>query len=212
MAYPRLHISFASGSSVAAVLLRGPSDWFCLARWDTAVDEVELGAWFHGMIYSDRCSISPNGKLFSYLAAKHGGNFGGDECNAWIAISRPPWLTAIGFWPAYGTQGYSTDFLHNSSVLVTHPHWEELLTDRELPASFEIVSNYSGRGAPEQDAPPLCKSSAFYRDNHGVDQHGRSFDYFDGKLRRESIVFADFANIKPDPQPAPDWARRWPTV
>lgn len=210
MAHPRLHISFARGSSVAAVLLRGPSDWFRLARWDTVSDEVELGAWFHGMIYSDSCSISPSGKLFSYLAAKHGGSFGVDDCNAWVAISRPPWLTAIGFWPACGTQGYSTDFLSDASILVTHPHWEDLVSTKELPSSFEVVSKYSGKDAPEQDLPPLRKSAAFYGNNKGVDQQGRAFNYLDGKLRRESIVFADFANMKPDPEPSPGWAHSWP--
>ena len=67
MLEPRLHIEFASGSALAAILRRGPTDWTRLLLWDTSTDHFEVGSWFHGRIYDDCCSISPDGQLFAYL-------------------------------------------------------------------------------------------------------------------------------------------------
>ena len=207
--HPRLHIEFAAGSSMAAILRRGPTEWTQLLLWDTATDELESGSWFHGRIYEDSCSISPDGKLFSYLAAKRQGNFGGDDYNSWTAICKPPWLTAIAFWPQLGTQGISTDFVDDSTLMISHPHWDELVPREELPAEFNVLSKLTGKGAPEQSLPEPAKSSAQFHNNRGLDQQSRTFEYRDGKLNRNDAVIADLSSMTPDPQKSPKWARNW---
>ena len=212
MPAPRLHIEFASGSSMAAILRRGPSGWVRLALWDTATDQVDLGSWFHGRIYEDCCSLSPDGRLFAYLAAKHQGNRGSDDCSSWAAVSRPPWLTAIAFWPQRGTQGVKAEFVDNATLLISHPNWDKLTPTKALPDAFSVISRFTGRSAPEQSLPIPPKSDAKFSDNRGVDQQGRAFDYIDGRLVRDSMPFADFTAMQPDPESSPDWARQWPSV
>lgn len=197
---------------MAAILRRGPTDWTRLLLWDTSTDEFEGGSWFHGRIFEDSCSISPNGKLFAYLAAKHHGNRGGDDCSSWTAISRPPWLTAIAFWPQNGTQGLRTEFVDNSTLLIWHPHWDALNPRDELPDGFTVLSKLTGKGAAEQSLPEPARSTARFNKNRGNDQSGRTFEYTDGKLQRDGVLIADFANMTPKPEKSPEWARTWPSV
>ena len=206
---PRLHIEFAAGSSMAAILRRGPTEWTRLLLWDTATDELTAGSWFHGRIYEDSCSISPDGTLFSYLAAKHSGNFGEEACDSWTAISKPPWLTAIAFWPQIGTQGIGTEFVDDSTLIISHPHWDELLPRAPLPDGFKVLSKFTGRGAPEQSLPKRAKSNAQFHNNRGIDQQNRAFEYEDGKLARNGEMIADLSKMKPEPERSPEWARSW---
>ena len=67
---PRIHIEFASAAPVAAILRRGTTKWVRLVSWNTAEDSIKEGSWFHGRIYENRCSVSPDGTLFAYFATK----------------------------------------------------------------------------------------------------------------------------------------------
>lgn len=209
---PRIHIEFASGSSMAAILRRGPSEWTRLLLWDTSNDRVTPGAWFRGRIYEESCSISPDGQLFAYLAAKHHGNHGGDLCHSWIAISRPPWLTAIAFWPQQGTQGLAAEFVNNSTLMISHPHWCKLTPKDELPKGFKIVSKFTGKNPPPQTLPKACKSSAWFDIDHGTDQQMNYFEYQAGKLMRNGETISDLGAMSPDPVQSPPWAHGWPKI
>lgn len=197
---------------MAAILRRGPTEWTRLLLWDTSTDKLEAGSWFHGRIYEECCSISPDGQLFSYLAAKHQGNPGEDDCNSWTAISRPPWLTAIAFWPQHGTQGISTEFVTNSTLMISHPHWENLIPKNELPDGFVVISKFTGKHAPEQSLPKPARSVAQFYNDHGIDQQNLRFNYTDGKLHRDGVTIADLGIMEPEPERSPNWARSWTNV
>ena len=84
---------------VAVVLRRGPSDWAQLSLWDRGDDSIQPGHWFHGRVYERRCDLSPDGRLFIYVAAKHGRRRDDDDIGeSWTAISRPPYFTALALW------------------------------------------------------------------------------------------------------------------
>jgi hypothetical protein len=86
------------------LLRRGPSKWFRLILWQTAKNVFVPGQWFRGMIYSDKCDLSPDGKLFVYFAAKHHRRES-EVGEAWTAVSKPPYLTALALWTngSFGT-------------------------------------------------------------------------------------------------------------
>lgn len=101
----RLSVFLAARSEIAVILRRGPSQWSQLIRWDRSRDAFVSGQWFHGRVYERRCDLSPSGRYFIYFAAKHGrrpGN-GDDIGEAWTAISRPPYFTALAMWPNIGS-------------------------------------------------------------------------------------------------------------
>ncbi len=115
----RLSVYLASKARVALVLRRGPSDWAQLTLWDRATDQFEPGQWFHGRVYERRCDLSPDGALFVYFAAKHGRTHDPDEVGeAWTAISRPPYFTALTLWDNLGSWYGGGVFASRSKVLL----------------------------------------------------------------------------------------------
>lgn len=105
----RLSVFLSRKAPVAVVLRRGPSAWVQLALWHRDSDRIEPGQWFHGRVYERRCDLSPDGSLFLYFAAKHGLRrqhsrpVSEDIGEAWTAISRPPYFTALALWPNLGS-------------------------------------------------------------------------------------------------------------
>ena len=125
----RLSVFLSRRSTAAVILRRGPSAWAHLTLWDRGTDAFSHGQWFHGRVYERRCDLSPDGSLFIYFAAKHGRARDDDGIGeAWTAISRPPYFTALALWPNlgswYGGGVFKTDklvLLDASCGLEPHP-------------------------------------------------------------------------------------------
>lgn len=207
--HPRVHIEFSSGSTMAAIVRRGPSDWVRLLGWNTADDTITPGSWFHGRIYEDGCSVSPDGNLFAYFATKHDGPKTRGADYAWTAISKLPRLTALALWPQSDTWGGRANFADNKTLIIDCPHWDQLTTEDSLPQDFVVCPRWIGRGAPEQDLPPIPESKASFDGSNGMDQNGREFQYVDGKLLRGDEPIVDLGGMLPDPQRPPDEAHSW---
>ena len=127
----RLAVFLSRKARAGVVLRRGPSDWAQLVQWDRETDEFTPGQWFHGRVYERRCDLSPDGTLFVYFAAKHGrrDHYKVDIGEAWTAISRPPYFTALALWPNigtwYGGGVFKTDKLvHLDATCTLEPHPE----------------------------------------------------------------------------------------
>jgi hypothetical protein len=188
---------------VALILRRGPSAWYHLIRWDTAKDQFEHGAWFRGRIYEERCDLSPDGELFLYFALQ-GRRWSSSYKGAWTAVSRAPWLHALTLWPQGHTWGGGGRFVAVRKAvlwtcdLTTHP-------DHSL-VGLEVTTG--SPDWPERDWPP--------REWSGRDHAGHVVYTRDGRLYREVVhaggvetyEIADFNALHPDPQPAPEWARK----
>lgn len=92
----------AREAPLAVVLRRGPSAWARLSLWHTDTDTFEQGQWFRGRIYAHRCDISADGSLFAYFARKERAR-AEIVADSWMALSRPPWFTALALWAIDGT-------------------------------------------------------------------------------------------------------------
>jgi hypothetical protein len=115
----RLAVFFARSVAVGVILRRGPSEWAQLVRWDRSNDHFEPGQWFRGRVYERRCDLSPDGKFFVYFAAKHGPRNDPDDIGeAWTAISRPPYFTALALWQNVGSWYGGGYFEANDRVLL----------------------------------------------------------------------------------------------
>lgn len=113
---PRLWIVRATQARVAAVFRRGPANVVQVSKWSLDTDVVEYGQWLKGRIYERRCDVSPSGEYLVYFAANHRPPHG-----SWTALSRLPWLTALGFWPKGGdTWGGGGVFLSDDALALNH--------------------------------------------------------------------------------------------
>ncbi len=91
----RLDVLLAPKARKAVVLRRGPAKQVCTVGWDLSSDTFQLGQWIKGRIHAFCCDLSPDGRYFLYYVMK-GHNFQGDY--DWTAVSRAPYLKAIGRW------------------------------------------------------------------------------------------------------------------
>ena len=134
-----MNILLARNAPVGVILRRGPTDWVRLIKWHTDDDTFELGHWFHGHIYEHCSSLSPDGNKLIYGASQYHRQ---SDLNAWTAISKPPWLTAIVFWPAESTWEIGGRFKDDNTVcLRLHDH--KPIPRDPLPTDLKVLDCHS---------------------------------------------------------------------
>ncbi len=189
-----LFVLIARDAPVAVVIRRGPSAWVHLTLWDMRTDTFTPGAWFRGRIYAEKCDLSPDGELFVY-SAHQGRRLGTSYSDSWTAVSRPPWLHALALWPMHTTYGGGGRFTGKRRLVLrgagaAHPE--------HPPHGLEIV----GGEAPVHASTTEVEGA----DWSGRDHDNRLLCARDGRIYRDNIELADLRALKPDPQPAPEWA------
>jgi len=103
---PRIYCIPAKNEPVVAVFRRGPTNWSHVGRWDLVKRCYEPGAWLKGRIFPRRCDLSPDGRFLCYFAHRPSATW--EHGEAYVALSKLPWLTALytsrtcGTW----TRGY----------------------------------------------------------------------------------------------------------
>ncbi len=109
----RLVVFLARDAPLGVVLRRGPSPWTQLSLWHTDTDTFVRGQWFKGRVYERRCDVSADGSLLLYFARKTTRRvLTSPGTDTWLALSRPPWFTALALWFLGGTYwsgGYFPD-------------------------------------------------------------------------------------------------------
>jgi hypothetical protein len=90
-------VLLARDAPLGLVIRRGPSSRVATILWHRQRDTFELGQWLKGRIYERRCDLSPDGAHFLYFAMN--GQWQSESRGSWSAISRAPYLRAIGFFP-----------------------------------------------------------------------------------------------------------------
>lgn len=142
----RLFAIVAREARRAVVFRRGPTRKTRLFVWNLRDDTLEGGQWFFGRIYERRGDLSPDGELLSYFAAKFVKPY-----DTWTAISRPPYFTALAFWPKGDSWGGGGLFEDARTFLLNHREGErEIVALQGTPAAhgFKVkpFGRYPGRG------------------------------------------------------------------
>jgi hypothetical protein len=103
---PRIYCIPATEAPVVAVFRRGPTNWSHLGRWDLAERRYEPGACLRGRIFPRRSDVSPDGRMLCYFAHKPNATW--EQGEAYVALSKLPWLTALHAFATCGTwtRGY----------------------------------------------------------------------------------------------------------
>jgi len=200
---PRLFIIPSSAVDQAIVFRRGPTSWYHLLKWDMTNDSFDSGAWFRGRIYPEKCDLSADGKLL--LSFVHQGRkVGTTYSDSWTAISRSPWLVALGLWPQGTTYGGGGRFIGDRHVIL---RTYEQAPHREHPARGLKVEfgNAPAHGSTKEVAGAEWS---------GRDRQGRIIFTWEGMIFRragegeQDVLVKDLNGLEPDPHPAPPWAYR----
>lgn len=164
----RLYVILARKASRAVIFRRGPSTHVGLFLWHLDTDRVEEGQWLRGRIYERRCDLSPSGEHLVYFAAKWA-----TPTATWTAVSRPPWLTALGLWPKGDAWGGGGHFDEELSLAVHHaPSSITIAPGDVLPRKLKIRDSGLGRG---EDRPSW--GTRMLRDGWKCASAGRHDEY-----------------------------------
>ena len=125
------------------IIRRGPSKSVCTIGWDRKKDTFEVGQWIRGRIYERRCDLSPDGKHLIYFAMN--GKWSSEVKGSWTAISRTPYLKAIGLWANGSCWNGGGLFMNN------HSYWLNAFT-------FGHEEQRSPEGLGEHKAFPFHES------------------------------------------------------
>lgn len=151
----RLQVILARDTPKAVIIRRGPTEWARLSLWHTDSDSFEHGQWFKGHIYADRCDLSPDGSLLIYFAAKWNAyTLAADTPydTSWIAISKPPYLTALALWNCGTTYCHGGLFEDNRTVWLPFNAGMDRAHPQHQPQGLKIVTG-----------KPLPTHTYFYR-------------------------------------------------
>lgn len=91
-------------------------------------DTFTPGQWLKGRIYERRCDLSPDGLQLLYFASDQR-----RKTSSWISISRPPYFTALAFWPKGNSYGGGGLFDTNDQIRLDYVEWESLSPSVETP-------------------------------------------------------------------------------
>jgi len=194
----KMFVFLAEREPTGVILRRGPTAWYHLIQWKTKTDQFLHGAWIKGRIYEEKCDISPDGRLLIY-SVYQGSRFGTEFTDSWTAISRVPWLKALVVWPQGTTYGGGGRFIDNWTV--ASESLDRRLDDTTM-GRIKVI---------QADAPSRHSTDEV----PGADWCGRDHDHRliftrAGQLIRrvegQDLLVADFTDLAPNPQPAPDWA------
>jgi hypothetical protein len=183
---PRIYCIPATEAPVVAVFRRGPTGWSHVGRWDLAKGRYEPGAWLAGRIFPRRSDLSPDGRLLCYFAHKPSATW--EHGEAYVAISKLPWLKALHAFATCGT--WTRGFYFSEDAGCDNPD------DAKLPIPYGLRSipviqfaNERRRGWAEAPDSPLRVSGDVW-DQH---RNARLQKYQPGGnrlLRVESLGWA----------------------
>jgi hypothetical protein len=134
----RLHVYLARDAPLGVVLRRGPAAWARLSLWRTDTDTFEHGQWIRGRVYARRCDLSSDGSLFvAFIRTNAARRRPDQKADTWVAVSRPPYFTALALWWVGGTYCAGGLFAEARSLWLG---WKDGPDQGVLPAWLERAS------------------------------------------------------------------------
>lgn len=146
----RLHVLLAQDAPSGVVIRRGPSKRVCTVGWNREDDTFTLGQWLKGRIYERRSDLSPDGRHMIYFALN--GRWNSEAKGSWTALSRAPYLRAIGFWPEGDTFGGGGLFVDNRKYWVNGGGYNKLPTAQVGLTNVKLHPTYVHSADPDLDA------------------------------------------------------------
>ena len=144
----RLFAILARDASTAVIFRRGPSTHVLMIKWHLKTDKFEIGQWLKGRLYERRSDLSPSGELLIYFGAKYG-----SPLRSWTAISKPPFFTALAFWPNGSGWGGGGLFETEHSVKLDHFNSHSAVADGFSLKCGMQVTPFGPRSGFGEDGP-----------------------------------------------------------
>lgn len=149
-----LDVYLAREAPVGLIIRRGPAKLCCAIRWDRATDEFTVGQWVKHRIMRDGGDLAPDGEHFLYVAKW--------QWHYFIAISKPPFFTALVLTESYRCSGLFIDactyWVPGGGQPATTPDGARLRwrNDGSAPAGADLSGRLTRDGWHLDEHPVYC--------------------------------------------------------
>jgi hypothetical protein len=137
MAQVRVYGFVAAEADVCVLLRQGPSEETLMVRWNLKNDHFESGQWLKGPVSPSLCDLSPDGALFA-LHSTGRWPIRPDTTGPYLAVSRPPFFTALAFWRIVGPPRCNVAWHGSRELWVDRS--AEAATSSKIPEGFLLRS------------------------------------------------------------------------
>lgn len=110
----KINIQFAVNGSKAVILREGPSKITRCLLWDTKNDELLPGQWIKSKI--PNFSINSDASLMLAFVQSYRRR---QDYGTWVALSKPPWFSALATWEIGDSWGGACDFISDLEIYVS---------------------------------------------------------------------------------------------
>jgi len=92
-----------------------------MLTWDLDTDQITPGQWLKGRVAVEQADLSPDGRYLVYAASNYDSSrgYGKGEDAVWIAVSRPPYWTALVYAPTTHSGVGGGYFLSSRLLILT---------------------------------------------------------------------------------------------
>lgn len=202
-----LHLFFSTEFSDAVILYRASNSLYRLIHWQTNGDIFTFGQWIKTRIYESDCALSPDGRHFLY------GGMTKNSSDPFMAISRPPYFTALEYFPnliSYSCGGFFVDNTTISLLDSADDQGIETLRsgfrlDRSKGPWLHLRPQSEWQNTPEQEITRLRKMDSERRGKPSV--LSNCYHCEGAKLFRKTAdgnkLIGDFGGMQFESIPAP---------
>lgn len=106
-----INIAFASAAPKAVISVAYSGRLSQIVLWNTVTDKLSQATWLKGRVQT--LDMSSDGDYFSYFADTFA-----RKVNSFVAVARPPYTTALFFWPCSHLFRVTARFGRDRSLLV----------------------------------------------------------------------------------------------
>ena len=129
----RLKFAFSASGHRCVIFRRGPSKSVRMILWDLKKNEFSYGQWLNGPI--SHFDISPKADHVIYFVSYHKKR----APYLWVALSKPPYFSALSMWPISDAWGGACAFIDESSICIEKGMYQ---ADLKLNTRFHL-KNYN---------------------------------------------------------------------
>lgn len=107
----KISLTCASEGAKTIIFREGPKNWTRMLLWDTLTDTLTAGQWLHSKI-TNYGTNSDASLVLSFVQNYRNFN------SPWVALSKPPWFTALAVWHIGDSYGGNCGFVTDNDLYI----------------------------------------------------------------------------------------------
>lgn len=173
----KIRTTFSQNGRYGVILLEGPGRWTRMLKWDLKKDELIEGQWIHAPILN--FSINSDASLILCFVQSYKPQH---EYGTWVALSKPPWFTALALWQIGDSWGGGGSFLNDKKIYI-RPTPSQHIFHGALPKGLTWTAELPKSGYSDLSGWKHEKEGSYTRYSKNPKNSPFEIESLDGKIK-----------------------------